>query len=192
MGLNQIVSELVKVYKVEDTYYPKFSIETDIEGGLNGEAKIIVNGLSECGFDISTENVFKIMEIKRLLLSRYLLDKDGIESKQKYTKLLLEEIKPVGSLLPIDFLLVNGVVAVTLYLVARFGGSFMDEAGKIAAQKVLGQSKKAAKKLNMDVSEYNYFIGEIHLLIQNGELERIVNHETLTKSKSIRKKTKFD
>lgn len=191
MGLNQIVSELVKVYKVEDTYYPKFSIETDIEGGLNGEAKIIVNGLSECGFDISTENVFKIMEIKRLLLSRYLLDKDGIESKQKYTKLLLEEIKPVGSLLPIDFLLVNGVVAVTLYLVARFGGSFMDEAGKIAVRKFC-ESKKAAKKLNMDVSEYNYFIGEIHLLIQNGELERIVNHETLTKSKSIRKKTKFD
>ena len=153
---------------MDEYFYPTISMEIDIPNGLIGEVKETSQLLKKYGFRVTTENVFSVMKLKRSLLERYNETAEGKRSKAEYIRMILEEIKPTGITIPIDFLLVNGIVLLLLFVASRFLGSFADEAGKIAARKLLNDEKKNAKEHNIEIKEYRFLKNQTVILIDRG------------------------
>jgi hypothetical protein len=56
-----------------------------------------------------------------------------------------------------------------LYFLKRFSGSFADEAGKLAARRLLGKDedgKQLLKELKADKKEYNLIINEVLIMVE--------------------------
>jgi hypothetical protein len=181
--VDEILFDVKTNHNIDQYFYPRISMETDLDRGLRGEVKTIVEMLEKNGFAASSENVANTMQLKKTLLEKYEMQER--KTVDDYRKLLLEEVKPVGSAIGIELLLVNGIVILALYMLGRFAGSFADEAGKIAAKKLLEKDEKQAKKLNMNTNEYRIFVREFNLLVQQGE---IANFEGDLR-KSVQRKT---
>ena len=184
--VKNIVSDLQNKYSVDQHFYPKMSINTDIEGGMGGEVNTVVGLLKSNGFDISSENVFHAMELKKRLMERY-LGKEGGETLKDYRKLILEDIKPVGIVGSVEFCLVNGLIIVGLYLLGRFAGSFADESGKILAQKLLDKPKDNSRKLNIDIREYKILSKEVNLFIEEKKILDLAKSNLKKKGKKKKK-----
>lgn len=167
---DRIHLDLKKRYNVDEHFYPKISMDLDIPGGFRGEIADTIETLQKNGFHVSSESVFSIIELKKTLLGTYSETAKGKEKVLKYRKLLLEDMKSIGTGLPVEIILANGLVVVMLYLLARFTGSFVDEAGKIMARKLLEGGKERSKKLNLDVREYSFLKEETMILVKDGEL----------------------
>jgi len=167
--VNDIALDLKRRHKVDEYFYPKISMDIDIPNGLVGEVTEIIKVLKRNGFRVTTENVFRVMESKKSLLMRYDETVDAKNSKAKYNKMILEDIKPTGITLPVDLLFVNGIMILLLYVAARFVGSFADEAGKIAARKLLDDEKKLSKEHNVTIKEYKFLKNQAVILIEKGE-----------------------
>lgn len=167
--VNDIASDLREKRKVDEYFYPKISMDIDIPNGLEGEIADITKVLQENGFEATIENVFRVMDFKRELLTRYGETTEGKKTTAEYRRMLLEEIKPTGIAIPIELVLVNGLLALLLYVIARFAGSFADESGKIMAQRLLKKDKECSKQLNMDIREYSFFKNETAVFIQDGK-----------------------
>jgi phosphate uptake regulator len=88
---------------------------------------------------------------------------------EQYNILLLKHVQPIGTIVPLELMFVSGVAMVLLYVCARFLGSFADEAGKIAARKLLDEDNKNAKECNMTVKEYQFLKNQVVILIENDE-----------------------
>jgi hypothetical protein len=165
--VNEIISDLREKYKVDEYFYPKISMDIDISNGLKGEVADITKALQENGFETTSENTFQIMEFKKKLLKRYNETMEGKEITTEYRRLLLEDVKPTGITIPIEFVLINGLIILLLYCASRFVGSFADESGKIMARKLLEKDKERSKELNMDIREYRFLKNETIILIQD-------------------------
>jgi hypothetical protein len=164
-----ISQKLRERYRVNERYYPGISMDIDIANGFQGEISQITRVLSENGLETTSENVFHIMEFKKSLLVRYSEDQEGKKTTKEYRRMLLEEIKPTGISIPIELVLVNGLIALLFYVIGRFTGSFADESGKIMARKLLEEERKRSKELNMDIREYCFLKNEAIILIQDGK-----------------------
>ena len=114
VGTRKIINELRTDYGLDGYYYPKISMETDLPRGFEGEVNSITRQLANNGFNVSSENVLSVMRAKKKLLQRY-YGKSGIQVNKNYEKLILEEVKPVGTPGSIEFLLVCGLISVILY-----------------------------------------------------------------------------
>jgi hypothetical protein len=167
--VSELVSDLREKYKVDEYFYPNISMDIDVSNSLEGEVTDITKTLQENGFEVTSENVFRIMELKKRLLTRYSETNEGKATTAKYRRMLLEEIRPTGITIPIELVLVNGLIALLLYGIGRFVGSFADESGKILAQKLLKKDKERSNKLNMDIREYHFIKNEAVVLIQDGK-----------------------
>jgi hypothetical protein len=167
--VNDIALDLREKYKVDEYFYPKISMDIDISQGLKGEIADITKVLQENGFEAISENVFRIMELKRKLLTRYDETTEGKKTTANFRRMLLEDIKPTGITIPIELVLVNGLIALVIYVIGRFAGSFADESGKIIARKLLEKDKERSKQLNMDIREYRFLKNEATILIQDGK-----------------------
>jgi len=168
--VSDIALGLKEKYKVDEYFYPKISMDIDLAKGLKGEINDIIKVLQENGFEATSENVFRIMDFKRKLLARYSETTEGKKITAEYRRMLLEEIKPTGIAIPIELVLVNGLLALLLYVIAHFAGSFADESGKIMAQRLLKKDKECSKQLNMDIREYSFFKNETTAFIQDGKI----------------------
>jgi len=163
-----IALELKQKYKIDEYFYSGFSMDIDFPNGLVGEVAEISKLLEKNGFGVTTENVFHIMKLKESLLKKYGETADGKKSMVEYRKMMLEDIKPVGATTPIEFLLANGIILLLVSLAGRFLWSFLDEAGKITAKKLLDDEKKLSKEHNMAIKEYKFLKNETVILIEKG------------------------
>jgi hypothetical protein len=182
VGTRKIINELRTDYGLDGYYYPKISMETDLPRGFEGEVNSITRQLANNGFNVSSENVLSVMRAKKKLLQRY-YGKSGIQVNKNYEKLILEEVKPVGTPGSIEFLLVCGLISVILYMAGKFLGSFSEETGKIAARRLLKEDKETAKELNIDIKEYQFIANEVNILIKENELSDLLEIVTKTKKK---------
>jgi len=167
--VKDIALNLREKHKVDEYFYPKISMDIDIPNGLEGEIANITKVLQENGFEATSKHVFPIMDFKRKLLVRYGETTEGKRAAAEYRRMLLEEIKPTGITIPIDLILVNGLLALLLYVIARFAGSFADESGKLMARRLLEKDKERSKQLNLDIREYRFLKNEATILIQDGK-----------------------
>jgi hypothetical protein len=164
-----VSSDLRKNYGVDEHFYPKISMDIDLPNGFEGEVSEIVKILQKNNFQVTGENVFRIMGFKKELLAKYSETTEGKSAVMRYRRILLEKVKPTGITMPIDLILVNGLIAVLLYMLARFAGSFADESGKIAARKLLENDKERSRELKITTEEYQFLRNEGIIIIQEGD-----------------------
>jgi len=164
----QISLELKQRHKVDEYFYSEFSMDIDLPNGLIGEVNEICKLLEKTAFKVTAENVFHVMELKESLNKRYSETADGKKAIAEYRKMILEEIKPVGATIPIKLLLANGIIVLLLSLAGRFLWSFLGEAGKITAKKLLDDEKKLSKEHNMIIKEYKFLRNQTVILIEKG------------------------
>jgi hypothetical protein len=186
-----IKEELGRKYKVDASFYPKLDMDVDFPKGLQGEVEKIMQILKNNGFPATSENVYHNMEFKKKLLKKYSGEGEEKQVVEDYTNLLKQK-QPVGSVVPIDYYLVAGLIGLLIYVGGKFGGSFLDEAGKITAQKLLnkGETKKhLQKEMRIDKNEYNLFANQIVVIIdKNGaDLSELMNN--LQKTKKVNAKS---
>lgn len=186
MSVREILNELKAKYKVDEFFYPNISMNIQVPGGLEGEISDISRVLKSSGFEITATNVLQVMELKKKLLTKYTSEAERQKILADYQELLATRVKPVGTVLPLELILVNGLVIILLSMVAKFGLSFADEAGKILARKVFDEDKKQSKKLNMTEDEYRFLKTEAKVWIDT-EGNKLVE---IKKSSRVRKKSK--
>jgi hypothetical protein len=181
--LETIYSELKERHNIDEFFYPDISMNIQIPDGLKGEISEIIQLLKKNNFEVNSMNVFQVMKFKKMLLTEY---RDNHERKkvfEAYQELLEKKVKPVGSAIPLQLTLVDGLVIILLMIVARFGLSFADEAGKIAARRLLDKEKKQAKKHNMTVEEYRFLKTEAVSWIEEGKTIKAFTKEMKKKKK---------
>jgi len=186
LSVREILNELKAKYKVDEFFYPNISMNIQVPGGLEGEISDISRVLKSSGFEITATNVLQVMELKKKLLTKYTSEAERQKILADYQELLATRVKPVGTVLPLELILVNGLVIILLSMVAKFGLSFADEAGKILARKVFDEDKKQSKKLNMTEDEYRFLKTEAKVWIDT-EGNKLVE---IKKSSRVRKKSK--
>jgi hypothetical protein len=159
-------------------------MDIDLPNSLAGEVTSISQLLAKHGFKVNFENVFLMMKLKKALLNRYNETESGKRSKVSYNVMILKEIKPIGLTIPLELLLVDGVILLTFFIASRFLGSFADEAGKIAARRLLGDGPENAKEHNMSPKEYNFIRNQTIILMEEENslvlfdgLQREENHK---------------
>jgi len=182
-ALEVISSELKGKYEVDEFFYPDISMNIQIPDGLKGEVSEIVRLLKKNHFEVSSFNVYKVMQLKKKLLTEYRDDSKRRKVLGAYQELLGKKIKPVGSTIPIELVLVDGLVVILLSIAARFGLSFADEAGKIAARRLLEKEKKQAKRHNMTLEEYNFLKTEAVAWVEEGKTFKSLTKEIKKKKK---------
>ncbi len=185
-----IVSELRTKHKVDDFFYPDISMNIQIPDGLQGEVSQITEVLRKNKLSVNSTNVLQVMKLKRKLLREYSSRSEHKKTLEGYQKLLKTEIKPVGSSIPIEIVFINGLVVVLLSIIARFGLSFADEAGKIAARKLLGKEKSQAKKHNMSLDEYRFVKNAAMVWIEEGKTIESFAEEMRTSRRWRRRRSK--
>jgi hypothetical protein len=185
--LELIISELKEKHKIDEFFYPDISMNIQIPDGLKGEISEITQLLEKNHLEANSENVYQVMKFKKKLLTEY---KDNNERRKvfnAYQELLEKKVKPIGSAIPLELTFVDGILLILLYMVVRFGTSFLDEAGKITARKLLDNKKdnekKQAKRHNMTVEEYSFLKTEAVTWVEEGKTFRSF-------VKKIRKKKK--
>jgi len=178
-----ISSELKGKYEIDEFFYPDISMNIQIPDGLKGEISEIIRLLKKNSFEVNSSNVYQIMQLKKKMLTEYRDNSKRGNVLEAYRELLGKRIKPVGSVIPIDLVLVDGLVIILLSIVARFGLSFADEAGKIAARKLLDKGKKQAKRHNMTLQEYNFLKTEAVAWIEEGKTFRSFTKQIKKKKK---------
>jgi hypothetical protein len=178
-----ICSELRERYKVDEFFYPNISMNIEIPGGLEGEVAGDIEILKQSGFEATPENVLLIMESKRQLLVQYRKTQKGRGVLKDYRQLLVKEVKPVGTTMPTDLMFVTILVGLLSYLVARFTGSFADEAGKILARRLLEKEKKLSKEHNLTINEYRFLKNQAVILVQNGKMVSTLSRQLKKKRK---------
>jgi hypothetical protein len=165
--LEDIAADLRKNYKVDEFFYPSISMDIDLPQGFKGEVDNVTEILEKNGFATTSENAFQILTLKKNLLAKYTDKVEGRKVVTEYNKLLGKK-EPVGSIVSPEYFLVSGLIAIFLYGLARFVGSFTDEAGKLAARKLFDKAetrKQLMKELNLNVNEYNLLGKEIVIII---------------------------
>lgn len=181
--LHVISSELKGKYKVDEFFYPDISMNIQIPDGLKGEISEVIQLLKKNHFEVNSMNVYQIMQFKRKLLAEYRDNRERRKVLEAYRELLEKKVRPVGSAIPLELLLIDGLVILLLSIAARFGLSFADEAGKIAARKLLDNEKKQAKRHNMNVEEYHFLKTEALTWIEEGKTFRSFTTKIRTKKK---------
>jgi hypothetical protein len=164
---DNIAAELRKNHKVDEYFYPDISMDVDLPQGFKGEINSVMRVLEKNGFAANGENVFQIMNLKRNLLKDYGEKSERKKIVAEYSETLRKK-EPVGSIVPLDYLLVGGIVIVVLFTLKRFLGSFADESGKLLARKLFAKSgtrKQLLKELNVSVDEYKIINNEIVVII---------------------------
>lgn len=159
---------LKKKYKVDEFLYPKISMDIDLPGGLKSEVVSIKKTLSNNGFDVTPESIFQIMELKKRLLEGY-LEPERTPELAQYKKIVLSK-EPVGSIIPLDYYLVGGLVTLVLYAIGKFTGSFAEESGKLMAQRLFKQKttqRKLSKKLDLTQEEYAFLVNEVIIILND-------------------------
>ncbi len=174
-----VKNELRKKHQVDEYFYPKVDMDVDLPKGLQGEIEKTILLLENNGFSATSENVFQIMTLKKNLITKYSSGTTEKQVLEDYAT-LLKQRQPIGSVGPIDYYLVAGIVAVLMYIFGKFGGSFLEEAGKIAAKKFLKKNetkKQLQKELKIDQKEYNLFANQIIIIIDKkpSEVSEILN-----------------
>lgn len=191
---NAIENELRKKYKVDEYFYPKIDMTTDFPKGLLGEIVKTRQLLENNGFSATAENIYNIMDFKRKLLSIYENEAEEKQVLNDYANVIKQK-QPVGSIVPIDYYLIVGVVGVLLYVIGKFGGSFLEEAGKIAAQKLLNKDetkKRLQKELKIDKGEYNIFSNQSIVIINknNADINELVKALQKHKKRDVKAKAR--
>jgi hypothetical protein len=164
---DDILRDLRKDYKVDEYFYPSISMDIDLPQGFQGEINNVMSILKKNEFAVNAENVFQIMNLKRSLLKDY---RERTERKKIVAKYIetLRKREPVGSIVPLDYLLVGSIIIVVLFTLKRFLGSFADESGKLLARKLFAKSetrKQLLKELNVSADEYKIINNEIVVII---------------------------
>jgi hypothetical protein len=135
-----------------------------IPDGLEGEVADVLQVLKNNGFEGSVENVLSVLQLKKELLSKYCFEPEK-KMLREYQELLATKVKPVGTAIPLDLILVNGLVLIGLSMLAKFGYSFADESGKLLAHKVFKDDKKESKKLKMTEDEYRFLKPQVVIIM---------------------------
>lgn len=172
---------------VDEYFYPGISMEIDTPYGLGGEVKAIMEWLVRRGFEANAKNVFHFMQMKRKLLEGYRSSNEGKAALRGYSEIVFEHVKPVGAAVPSDLLFVNAIVVLLLYLAGKFLGSFMSEAGKIAAKRIMAEDEEeVSEELKADKVEYDFFRKEvIELLGDKAKIEILVEDIEEIKKRKI-------
>jgi len=163
-----ISKHLKSKHDVNEFFYPNISMDLDLPNGFEGEIDEITKLLEKNGFQTTTENVLQVMRFKKELIHQCTGTSEGKSILEEYNNLLLKRVKPVGIAIPLELMFVTGLAALVLFVGARFLGSFADEAGKIAARKLLDKEKKLSKEHNMTVEEYRFIKNQTIILIEKG------------------------
>jgi cell division protein FtsL len=182
-----ICSKLRQSHKADEFFYPDISMDIEISGGLEGEVAENIRILEQNGFEATATNVLGIMESKRQLLAHYRSTKKGKKALEEYRQLLVKKVKPVGTTMPTDLMFVTIIVSLLAYMVARFTGSFADEAGKILARKLLEKEKKLSREHNLTINEYRFLKNQAVALVENGT---VINTFSKQLKRKRKKKTK--
>jgi hypothetical protein len=165
---HDISEELRRNHEVDEYFYPNISMDIDLPQGLKGEITGVKMILEKNGFAGNSENIFRIMSLKKDLLSEYCQETRGRKVVREYS-VVVRKNEPVGSIVPLDYLFVGGLIVVLLYGLKRFIGSFADESGKLLARRLFGQSKtrkELMKELSVSVNEYKILNNEIIVFIE--------------------------
>jgi hypothetical protein len=189
-----VKDELRKKHRVDEYFYPKVDMDVDLPKGLQGEIEKTILLLENNGFPATSENVYQIMTLKKNLITKY---SSGTAEKQVLEDYatLLKQKQPIGSVGPIDYYIVVGIVAILMYTFGKFGGSFLEEAGKITAKKFLKKNetkKQLQKELKIDQKEYNLFANQIIIIIDKkpSDISEILNTlEKTRKNSTVRRKS---
>lgn len=187
-SIEDINLELRNKHTVDEFFYPDISMNIEIPNGLKGEVMENTKLLEMNGFEITAENVFIIMKSKRQLLLQYKRSKKGKKILEDYRQLLMKAVKPVGTTMPTDLMFVTALLGLLAYIVARFAGSFADEAGKILARRLLENEKKMAREQNVTTDEYRFIKNQAIILIQNSRIVNSLSRQ-LKKEKKRRKRS---
>ena len=167
--VGRISKRLRSRHDVNEFFYPNISMDLDLPNGFEGEINGIAKLLEKNGFQTTTENVLQVMKFKKELMHRYTGTSEGKFVLEEYNTFLLKHVKPVGIAIPLEVMFVTGLAALVLFVGARFLGSFADEAGKIAARKLLDKEKKLSKEHNMTIEEYRFIKNQTIILIEKGD-----------------------
>ena len=186
MSVKEILNELKAKHKVDEFFYPNISMNIQVPDGLEGEVSGIARVLKSSGFEVTATNVLRVMDLKKKLLTKYTSETGRQKILTDYQELLATKVKPVGTVLPLELILVDGLVIILLSMIAKFGLSFADEAGKILARKVFDNDKKQSEKLNMTEDEYRFLKTEAKFWIDR-EGNKLVE---IRKSSRVGKKRK--
>jgi hypothetical protein len=167
---DDVAADLRRTYAINEYYYPNISMDIDLPQGFEGEISNISRILEKNGFAVTSKNIFQIMSFKKSLITKY---GGKVEEKvmTEYNDILREK-EPVGSIVPPEYFLVSGLVAVFLFLLARFATSFADEAGKLLARKLFRKGevrKQLLKELSINAREYNFFSNQIMVIINEND-----------------------
>jgi hypothetical protein len=182
--LDNIENELRKKYEVDEYFYPKVDMAVDFPKGLYSEIQKIAKLLKNNGFAVTTENIYTLMDFKRKLLEKYSNESERKKVLKNYTNLIKQK-QPVGSVFGIEYYLVVGIIGVLVYVLGKFVGSFSEEAGKIAAQKLLNgekTQKDIQEELKIDKDEYNIFSNQSILIINKNDANFALLTKNLQKS----------
>ena len=179
-----IVTELKKNHNVDEFFYPNISMNVDLPQGFEGELRNIESTLKKNGFAVNSETVFEVMNLKKHLLNRFSEIGERSEVAKEYKKMTREK-ETVGSIVPLDYFLVAGLVTVFLYFLKRFSGSFADEAGKLAARRLFGKDedrRQLLREVKINKEEYNLITNEILVIVEEDNRAIEVVRKSLKKT----------
>lgn len=168
MVTDDIVTELKRNHRVDEFFYPNITMDVDLPQGFEGEVENIELLLEKNGFAVNSENVFLVMKLKKYLFNRFSDTGERREVAKEYNKIARQK-ETIGSIVPLDYFLVGGLITVFLYFLKRFSGSFADEAGKLAARRLFGKDedrKRLLKELKVNKKEYNLIINEVLVIVE--------------------------
>jgi hypothetical protein len=106
-------------------------MDVDFPKGLQGEVEKTILVLKNNGFPATSENVYHLMEFKKKLLKKYNNEGEEKQTVEAYTSLLKQK-EPVGSVVPIDYYLVAGIIGLLVYV---GGGESLEEASLMKPEK---------------------------------------------------------
>jgi hypothetical protein len=171
-----LVEELRVRFNINENFYPNMLMDVDLPNGFKSEVDSVKEILGKNGFDVGAENVAEIMFLKKTLLQTY-ASKDILKSNAAKYKDLLQAKEPIGCTAPLEYILVSGLVAIAVFVVTKFVGSFCSEAGKIEAKKLLSSKDAKREIVNREAItsvEYNFYVEQLNMICEqdNEPLER--------------------
>jgi hypothetical protein len=162
----RVARALERQYLITDDFYPGCSLHLQIAGGLTGDVVRNLEILHRLGASLRVVDVFSLMQAKRLLVRRYSTKRT--KSVEQFGNILLK-VKPIGGVSPLDYELANIILtALVVYGVSKFTGSFLSEAGKIAAQKLFNKKpQQVASELSIHIDLVDLVKSEVKALCQD-------------------------
>jgi len=143
-----ICSELKTKFGIHDYYYRGTSFELEVPGQLEGEVQKIREHLQQAHIEPTTGNIYEVLSIKSQLIQQYSQNTGQIS---RYREYIADRIKPVGAVVPVEYVLAT----IAVYIALTWLRSFLEEAGRISARTLFERQsdRDISQKTKCNVAE---------------------------------------